>query len=59
MSLPGRDNRSYHRAREHGDKRLPVDLPELADGGKQDGEHENEHAGARRQRTHQFSRGER
>ena len=59
MSLPGRDNRGDERPCEHGDEGLVVDLPELAHRGEQHGEHEDEHAGAGRQRTHQLSPGER
>jgi hypothetical protein len=36
-----------------------VDLAELAHGGEQHGEHEDEHPGAGRQRAHQLSPGER
>lgn len=56
---PDRDKGGHQRARKHDDEGLVIDLAELADGGEQDGEHENEHAGARRQRPHQLSAGAR
>lgn len=59
MSLPGGDNRGDERPYEHGDQGLVVDLPELAYRGEQHGEHDDEHAGTRRHRTHQLSPGER
>ena len=58
--LRGRgDDRGDDGAREDDRERLPVDLPQLADGGEQDGEHEREHAGRRRERAHQLAPGER
>jgi hypothetical protein len=57
--MPARDKGGYQRACKHDDEGLVIDLAELANGGEQDGEHENEHAGARRQCTHQLSAGAR
>lgn len=54
---PGDDGRDGSRD-EHGDERLPVDLPELPDGGEQDDEHERERRRRRREWAHQ-SPGER
>jgi len=48
-----RDDRGDGGADEHDDERLPVDLPQLADGCEEDGEHEQERAGCRPDRTHQ------
>lgn len=59
MSVPGGDNTGDERPCEHGNEGLVVDLAELAHGGEEDGEHESEHAGARRQCTHQLSAGAR
>ena len=55
----GSDDRRDRGAGEHDDERLPVDLAELPDGGEQDGEHEREHPGRRRERAHQLSPGAR
>lgn len=59
MSLPGGDKCGDERPDEDGDQGLVVDLPELAYRGEQHGEHDDEHAGTRRHRTHQLSPGER
>jgi hypothetical protein len=56
---PRGDNGGDQSTREHGDKGLPVDLSQLADGREQHREHEHEHPCARRQGAHQVSAGER
>ncbi|HEU5214047.1 MAG TPA: MFS transporter [Gaiellaceae bacterium] len=53
------DDRRDGGTREHGGKGLAVDLPELADGGQEDGEHEREHPGRRREGAHQLVPGSR
>jgi MFS family permease len=59
MGAQGGDDGGDHGCREHDDERLTVDLPELPHGGEQDGKHDREHAGRRRERAHQVSFGER
>ena len=54
-----RDDGGDERAGEDGHERLPVDLAELAHGGKEDGEDEREHPGRRPERPHQLSPGSR
>jgi MFS family permease len=55
----GSDDSGHSGAGEHDDERLPVDLAELAHGGEQDGEYEDEHRSRRRERAHQLSPGAR
>jgi MFS family permease len=54
--LRGRgDDGGDERAGDHDDERLPVDLPELAHGGEQGGQHDREHRRPRPERVHQLS----
>jgi hypothetical protein len=53
------DDGGHRGAGEDDGERLAVDLAELAHCGEQDGEHEDEHAGRRRERAHQLSPGAR
>jgi hypothetical protein len=55
----GSDDRRDRGAHQHGGEGLAVDLPELADGGQEDGEHESEHPGRRREGAHQLLPGSR
>lgn len=59
MRAPGEDRRRHGRCREYGDEGLPVDLPELPDGGEQDGEHEHEGSHRRCECADQLSPGAR
>jgi MFS family permease len=59
VDAEGRDDGRDCRGSEHDDEGRPVDLPQLSDRGEQDGEHERERSGSRRDRPHQPSFGER